>query len=211
MKILFAISLLCLTTPFICSAQAPERLPEQEFRTAVEQSVKRQMEHYPATTLQDMYKSFFQDRFGAGHIVSDRKGAEEYICRESDNATRFDGEEAEPTGWQGKFVRVNLSMVHDGLLTAGTLADALVRSADVEPTAMEEWTKEWHAIESIISGLYPALPQMKEQHEEIECRLAKGEYVMHHSNTYNNAYERHYRIIKREIWQNELLPALGEQ
>ena len=37
---------------------------------------------YPMATLQDLYKSCFQDYFGPAHIVADREGAVRYIRQE---------------------------------------------------------------------------------------------------------------------------------
>ena len=34
-------------------------------------AVENQLKAYPKSTLQDLYKNFFQDYFGPGHIVSD--------------------------------------------------------------------------------------------------------------------------------------------
>ena len=64
----------------------------KEFDRLVRKAVKRQMKNYPESTLQDMYKSFFQDRFGAGHIIADRQGAVAYMNREIEQSDKFDGE-----------------------------------------------------------------------------------------------------------------------
>jgi hypothetical protein len=49
---------------------------------AVKAAVATQMESFPESRLQDLYKSFFQDRFGPGHIISDRQSALNYILSE---------------------------------------------------------------------------------------------------------------------------------
>lgn len=180
----------------------------KEFDRLVRKAVKRQMKNYPESTLQDMYKSFFQDRFGAGHIIADRQGAVAYMNREIEQSDKFDGELAEPTGWQSNFVRVNLSLVKERKLAGEVLIAALIRGAEVEMPTVEEWTKEWSAIESIIVEMYPDLPQLDEHRKLIDETLRAGNYVMHHSERYNKAYDRHYRIILTEIWENELLPLL---
>ena len=41
------------------------------FERAVREAVTRQMAAYPQSTLKDLYKNFFQDRFGPGHIIAD--------------------------------------------------------------------------------------------------------------------------------------------
>ena len=37
------------------------------------------MAQFPKSTLQDLYKSFFQDRFGPGHIIADEASAMRYL------------------------------------------------------------------------------------------------------------------------------------
>lgn len=184
------------------------KIGDRRFRKMVSRSVKRQMTDYPATTLQDLYKSFFQDRFGAGHIIADRQGAVAYMNREIEQSENFDGELAEPTGWQGNFVRVNLSLVKERKLAGEVLIAALIRSAEVEMPTVEEWTEEWNEIEKIVEELYPDLPHLEEHRRMIAKTLKEGNYVMHHSEEYNAAYARHYRIILSEIWENELLPMI---
>lgn len=49
---------------------------------AVKVAVAAQMESYPESRLQDLYKSFFQDRLGPGHIIRDRQSARDYILSE---------------------------------------------------------------------------------------------------------------------------------
>ena len=50
---------------------------------AVERVVKWQLENYPELRLTDLYKNFFQDKFGPGHMVADTASAGAYIRRES--------------------------------------------------------------------------------------------------------------------------------
>ena len=52
-------------------------------RQEVESVVKRQLELYPQSRLIDLYKNFFQDKFGPGHMVADTASAGAYIRRES--------------------------------------------------------------------------------------------------------------------------------
>lgn len=52
-------------------------------RQAVERVVKWQLENYPESRLTDLYKNFFQDKFGPGHMVADTASAGAYIRRES--------------------------------------------------------------------------------------------------------------------------------
>lgn len=167
---------------------------------AVRAAVSAQMESYPESRLQDLYKSFFQDRFGPGHIISNRQSAQDYILSELASADTLMGTATEPCGWQGNYVRVNLSVIADGLMTAEELTDALMASAkEVTAEDIERWKTEWAEIETIIEKTYPNIPELKEDKARIDELLDSGQYAYHHSTAYNEAYHPHYRIIAKEL------------
>ncbi|MBR7021879.1 MAG: hypothetical protein IKI09_00210, partial [Bacteroidales bacterium] len=103
---------------------------------AVRSAIERQMATYPESTLQDIYKSFYQEHFGPGHIISDTASARRYLMRELSEMGKTASPYFEPTGSQGDYVRVYLSAIADSLITAEQLLDAFVRSANLwqEPT-----------------------------------------------------------------------------
>ena len=167
---------------------------------AVRSAVAAQMESYPESRLQDLYKSFFQDRFGPGHIIKDRQSALDYILSELAAADTLMGPAMEPCGWQGNYVRVNLSVVADGQMTADELTDALMASAkEVNEEDIKQWKTEWAEILAIIEREYPDIPDLKEDKARIDEMLASGQYAYHHSAEYNAAYHPHYRIIASEL------------
>ena len=166
---------------------------------AVRAAVSTQMKSYPESRLPDLYKSFFQDRFGPGHIISDRQSALDYILSELASADTLMGPATEPCGWQGNFVRVNLSVIADGQTSAEALTDALMASAkEVAPEDIERWKIEWAEIESIIEKSYPDIPDLAADKTKIAQLLSSGQYAYHHSAAYNAAYHPHYRIIAKE-------------
>lgn len=73
---------------------------------AVNSAVASQMESYPESRLQDLYKFFFQDRFGPAHIIKDRQSAMDFILSELAEADTLMGPTMEPCGWQGNYVRL---------------------------------------------------------------------------------------------------------
>ncbi len=183
--------------------------PEKDFEAAVRKAVVWQMETYPASTLKDLYKNFFQDRFGPGHIISDTTAAGNYLRRELDSYTEVSGARAEPTGWEHNFFRVNLSVVKDGSIPCDLFLDAFVRSVNgIEPPSLDKWKEEWTTIEAIISSMGLDLSGYEEDRTEILRRLDGGDYVGHHSAAFNAAYSPHYRIVSRKIYEEELLPLL---
>lgn len=166
---------------------------------AVRAAVSTQMKSYPESRLPDLYKSFFQDRFGPGHIISDRQSALDYILSELASADTLMGPATEPCGWQGNFVRVNLSVIADWQTSAEALTDALMASAkEVAPEDIERWKIEWAEIESIIEKSYPDIPDLAADKTKIAQLLSSGQYAYHHSAAYNAAYHPHYRIIAKE-------------
>lgn len=197
---------LLLSILLYTSLQAVEK---DVFNEAVRNAVARQMKAYPKSTLKDLYKNFFQDKFGPGHIVSDTTSAGNYLRRELASYSEIEGEIAEPTGWEGNFYRVNLSVIKEGKIPYQTYFDAFIRSVQgIQPVAVSDWQKEWRAIELIIRSMNLSLPGYADDRKEIEERLERGEYVGHHSKVFEETYSPHYRIISKQIFEKELQPML---
>ena len=174
---------------------------------AVRSAIKRQLATYPESTLQDIYKSFYQEHFGPGHIISDTASARRYLMRELSEMGETQSPYFEPTGSQGDYVRVYLSAVSDSLITAEQLVDAFVRSANLWQEPAVSWMEKWETIVSIIQankieleGLETDLPLLTE--------ATRNNQAVHHSRRYNEAYHPHYRIVERGIFERELYPAL---
>jgi hypothetical protein len=182
---------------------------KNDFENAVRQAVSRQMDAYPKSTLKDIYKLFFQDRYGPGHIINDTAAAGRYLLDELNSYSTITGEIAEPTGWQHNFYRVNLSVIKNELIPYELFFDAFIRSVnEIEPVPVEEWKKEWSRIEKTVKSMALPLPDYEKDCREIENRLQEGKYAGHHSEAYNEAYTPHYRIISRRIFEEEILPLL---
>lgn len=183
---------------------------QANFEQAVRQAVERQMQTYPCSTLKDLYKNFFQDKFGPGHLVADTAAAGRYLRHELASYTRCEGPVAEPAGWEANFYRVNLRVIKEGRISYERFFAAFLRSVNgIRPVSMASWQEEWGRIEAIIRHLYPRLPAYETDRLEIEQRLARGEYVGHHSASFEATYTPHYRIISREIYEKELKPILS--
>ena len=174
---------------------------------AVRSAIERQLTTYPESTLQDIYKSFYQEHFGPGHIISDTASARRYLMRELSEMGKSQSPYFEPTGSQGDYIRVYLSAVADSLITAEQLLDAFVRSANSRQEPAVSWMEKWEAILSIIQankmeivGFETDLPLLTE--------AAQNNQAVHHSRRYNEAYHPHYRIVERSIFEIELKPSL---
>ena len=179
--------------------------------TKIRQSVERQLELYPESTLRDLYKNFFQDRFGPGHIIADNTAADRYLRYELNTAEGFEGLDYEPTGYEGRFYRVNLGVIADGRVPYEKYFDAFVRSVNnIKPISIEQWRTEWHEIDSVIMSMGLQLENYSADRAEIKALIDGGDYVMHHSQRFNDHYQPHYRIIERTIFENEILPLLSK-
>ena len=174
---------------------------------AVRSVIERQLATYPESTLQDIYKSFYQEHFGPGHIISDTASARHYLMRELSEMGETQSPYFEPTGSQGYYVRVYLSAIADSLITAEQLLDAFIRSANSWQEPAVSWMEKWEAIVSIIQA-----NKMEVQGFETDLPLlteaARNSQAVHHSRSYNESYHPHYRIVERSIFESEFKPTL---
>lgn len=174
---------------------------------AVRSAIERQLATYPESTLQDIYKSFYQEHFGPGHIISDTSSARRYLMKELSEMGKNQPPYFEPTGSQGDYVRVYLSAVSDSLITAEQLLDAFVRSANSWQEPSVSWLEKWVAIVSVIQA-----DKMEIEGFETDFSLlneaARNSQAVHHSRRYNEAYHPHYRIVERSIFERDWKPAL---
>ena len=178
---------------------------------SIRQAIDEMCERYPSTTLQDIYKSCFQDYYGVAHLLSDRESVKRYIEYELSNADSLVSSYYEPCGWRGEFIRVNLSAIRDGRITTDMLTDAFMASAEFSmKNSSEEWKILWQDVMNEARRTSPALKNFSEDSIVIAALLERGEYVMHHSKEYREAHHPHYRIIHRTLFERDILPHLQE-
>ena len=178
---------------------------------AIEAAIARQVEMYPASTLQDIYKSFYQEQFGPGHIIEDEYSAAAYFHQETSLSTEepYGGYLYEPTGVEGDYYRVNLYAVKSGILPQEVLLSAFLRSArPVTPEGIKTWKKRWRKVVKVASEFnLPGYEADKKALDEILSSDTPDKAV-HHSDAYNAAYDPHYRIVEKEIFETEIMPYL---
>ena len=181
------------------------------------EAIGRQLRQYPESRVQDIYKSFCQDNLGPGHLIPDPDAARAYLqselaaYREDLDSARYAKPEQrwEPVGDAGHYVRVDLSVVLDSLIDETTLLDAFVRSANEGKTLTpEEWKAKWASVAAVIRKDFPALPEASSDLAAIDSLLSRGPCILHHSRIYNETYHPHYRIVARDIFDQELKPLL---
>lgn len=180
-------------------------------------AIERQLQQYPESRVQDIYKSFCQNNLGPGHLIPNPEAASAYLMSELktyqddlDNG-RYATPEARyvPVGDAGNYVRVDLSVVLDSLVDTETLLDAFVRSANEGKTlTTEEWKEKWATVATVIRKDFPTIPDAAEDLATIDSLMAEGHYILHHSPIFNETYHPHYRIVAREIFDKTLKPQL---
>ena len=177
----------------------------------IKEAVERQLRDYPKSTLQDLYKSFFQDRFGPGHLVNDTSSAGKYLRYELNNSESFHKMYYEPTGCDTNYYRVNLSVLKENKISYQKYFDAFLRSVEkIDLDAISEWKDEWSEIESVIISMNLDLENFEEDLKMIHSVLEQGKYAVHHSEIYNSEYQPHYRIIEKTIFEEEILPLIED-
>ena len=196
-KIFYTALILCT---FSCTQSNEQKITK---------SVTTLLQRYPNATLQDVYKSFFQDYFGVAHMLAERDKVKSYIEYETNSATEFDSTLYEPCGWRGNFVRVNLLAIKNGYISCDALADAFIKSREASCDSVTgEWLGEWQQIMVATRRAVPTMENFQHDSALIAKNLAEGKYMMHHSRQYNEYYHPHYRIIHRSIFEQEILPLL---
>ena len=173
--------------------------------------VQKQMETYPKSRLLDIYKSCFQDYMGAEHLVSDRQRVKAYLDEEL-QSTSLDSLMTwlyEPCGVDGRYVRVSIRAIKEGLIKEDMLLDAFIRSANTsERRSIESWRDRWHVIIGTIEQMQLQLPNYDKDKQFIESILSAGKYAISHSPEYRGAYHPHYRIVEKSIFEREIKPLI---
>lgn len=178
----------------------PACMPGEQAK--IKESVIRHQESYPSSTLQDLYKFYFQDYFGPGHMISNPDAAGKYLEYELEQNDYIDTVMLFPTGYKGNFLRVNLQLIKDGTLPKSVFMQHFIQSANaVTGISMEDWREEWGRILSVIREVSPGLPGFEADRQRIDSLLEEGEYVVHHSTLFLETYHPHYRIIQRDVFE----------
>jgi hypothetical protein len=161
-------------------------------------AVREEIELHPKSTLLDLYKNFFQGRFGTGHMIPSRDAALSYMNEELKEAVKFDTVLFQPVGYENRFYRVNLSLIKDSLISKEDLLDAFISGQDTSiHISIEEWKPEWASILKIIEELELNLPDFEKDKLFIESNLEKEIIVGHHSNIFMESYNPHYRLVPK--------------
>lgn len=159
-------------------------------------AVLAQVREYPASTLQDIYKSFYQDHFGPGHLLEDTNAAWQYFNHELERLHSRGKYLAEPCGTGRHFVRVPMDLVKDSVVDIHDYFHSFLESAAAFSVPdIEKWKKDWTDILRIVEEMDLELPDFQADKIMLEGMLQRGESMVHHSPSYTLAYDPHYRIM----------------
>ena len=118
------------------------------------------------------------------------------------------------TGIEGNYVRVNVSLLRDGWLDKDLFVDALMEGIQpLNPITQTEWKTIWErTVPELlhIDSDYQPLNYVQDS-IAIAKMLAEGNYVMHHTMTFNKAYNFHYRLIRKDVFLKRILPVISDQ
>lgn len=186
--------------PLLFTLILPFILPDEKQNARIEKAIISELKYYPEARLRDIYKNFFQDAFGPGHLIPDTTRAGNYLNYELQQPIG-DTLIWQAIGPENDYYRINLQLVTEGILPRSVLLEAMVESAPLARNPdMETWKKEWETAMNVMEKMNLQIPDFENDKKEIEALLERGEYVMHHSNHYNKTYQRHYRIIHKSVF-----------
>lgn len=154
---------------------------------------------YPLMTLQDVYKTCYQDFFGAEHAAPDSLSAARYLAYELSTMPSLDslGMPAyEPCGWRHRYVRLSLEKICTQEITEAELLHRFLEAARNNQPPTDDWLAEWLQIEQVALVVNPAWANDTLQADLREA--ASHNWAIHHSAAFREAYHPHYRIVRAD-------------
>ncbi|MHA1988804.1 MAG: hypothetical protein ACW98D_19445 [Promethearchaeota archaeon] len=168
----------------------------------IQKATLEELRLHSKAQLVDIYKFFFQDSFGPGHIISDQKSALTYLQNELQSSMEFDSVLWQQVGYKNRFYRINLILVKDGVIPEEKYFNAFIQSAETfkNPT-IKEWREEWNFIFSVINEMKLTIPNYKEDKASLDKMLLAEKVLVRHSDIYRKFYHPHYRIVDKENFE----------
>ena len=124
---------------------------------------------------------------------------------------RFPYPDYEYAGIEGNYVRVNIKLIKDGKLELGRFVKLLMLSAKQDnPMPLYDGRGQWQRLQTILNNVHPRPNNFESDAQRLQQMFDRGEYVFHHSTRFNQAYAPHYRLIRRDLFEQEILPLLKQ-
>ena len=175
--------------------------------------LREQIENHPNQTLQDVYKSCYQDEYGPGHLISNESSAINSLFQEINSIEKDYNPPTliEKTGIYGNYLRVDLTLVRDGIVPFFVLFRALTISAAIGGQKSDKnWDKIWNEIAQAIIDSDLRFENFEEDLKRLEIISKSDDKVVHHSEMYENTYHPHYRIIEKNVFNDVIKPYINK-
>lgn len=150
---------------------------------------------YPLADMQDVYKSCYQDYFGAEHMIVDSAAAARYLRYELQQMDTVLTPDYEPCGVEHRYTRVSLGLVRRGEWTERAILSANLAAAEHRDSADSiGWIRYWSAVRDSALSLYSDWHDTALIRQLDTCAMLCA--PVHHSRAYRTAYRPHYRIVR---------------
>ena len=158
------------------------------------------LNRYPDMEVQDVYTLIYQGAMGAGYYSADADGFEERLIKEFEEIK----EDEKKLLWEtirpdGELVRVHMSALkarggQPQVLSTLCMWTASIFQGD-EQDLMDGWATFWHVCRDNRLSKFPEVEIL-----EFDEWVKKNKYPStHHSAVFRNAYDPHYRLVRREF------------
>lgn len=190
------------------------------------QYLLNEYDHHPKLQPQDVVKFCYQAAFGAEHILTDLERARVYLQKELESVEPRKGQLAESIS--EKYVRVDLAVWKEMAWNTDQLFEIFAGSVKAVGDVGSVKVVGTVGTAGTVSIQEGSRETMFKQLME-ECRItmksvwgeaemsrfdaflaeyyARGIEAVHHSETYREAYDPHYRVVLREKLENFLAAA----
>ena len=168
-----------------------------------------QIKNHPKQTLQDVYKSCYQDEYGPGHMIANESSSIDYIIEEINSMEKDYNPPTlfEQTGLEGNYIRVDLSLVKNDTIPFFVLFKALLISAEIGSQKSDDgWADIWSDIADEIKKSTLKFENFDEDVIRLDNISKSDDKVVHHSDLYENTYHPHYRIIEKNVFDKYIKP-----
>ncbi len=182
----------CAIILLLSAPVLPKEAPDASFVALL----NTQVEKHPLMQIQDVYKLIYQSAFGNSHLLIDPERARRHLDRELAGIRGRDVPLLENISPDSSLVRVNLCAFRYRRLDRDLLFEAMLKSAGRSREASELFRKRWHEFVKMVE--LKKLPFNPERVKVFETRYLAEPREMHHSKIYTNAYNPHYRVVRRD-------------
>ncbi len=170
--------------------------------TITEEFVSSEFATFPESRFVDIYKSFFQDAYGPGHLIPDTTHAGIYLSEDLLNENWPDTMFWQATGINHDFYRINLVLVKNGTIPRDTFLLAMLESATLaRKPEISDFKNQVKELYDAVKKQHPDLPDLEKDKDAIDAQLDKSEVMMHHSEHYLQTYQRRYRIVHNSVFE----------